>query len=207
VVVATSGSGKELGGRMACLARQVRAAAEHLEAAVLSALVERTVGVDYHVPDFARSPMGATVQLPVDYQSATNTGRPCDVDHVPRAATGPAVEFTKPRHVSVIRDVGWGAGGAPEHCCERDVPPSGEVRRVNQDASLDVDWSRGADCDAAHLLTASMPFDLGRRPFDHSLRAAEKRGSGLEARDQLAVRARKRNAHLRPTKVDPSQHC
>ena len=85
---------EQLGRRVACLPGKVRTSAEDLQAAVLPALVERPVGIDDHVANLARRPVAAAMQLSIDDQTATDPGRPRDVNHVPGAAAGSAVVLT-----------------------------------------------------------------------------------------------------------------
>src|SRR6476660_3677480 len=98
---------------MASLARKVRTPAEDLEAAVLPALIERSVWVDDHVADLSGRAMGAAVQLSVDDQPAADPRRPRYVDHVAGAPTGAAVELSEACHVGVVRETGGRARGVP----------------------------------------------------------------------------------------------
>ena len=169
---------------------------ESLEAAALSAVVQRPVGVDDHVSDLARGPVPAAVKLAVDDQAAADTGRPRDVDHVARAAACAVVELAEPGHVRIVGEIHLRTGGAAHQRHQRHVLP-GQVRRVDEDAALEVDRSWRGDCDAAHLFPPPMAVDLRGRPVHHRLRGGQRVGPGLDAGDELSVGARERDPHLR----------
>ena len=180
---------------MSGLLGEVGAPTENLETSSLAAAVERPVGVDDHVPDLARRAVSPAVQAAVDDQAAADSGRPRDVDHVAGVTPRAVVELTQARHVGVVGEVNLGAGGAAEHRSQRHVFPW-QVRRVDEDATLDIDRPGRSDCDAGHLLISAQALDLRCRPVDQALRRFEHGSFGLDARDQLSVRACQCHAHL-----------
>ncbi len=188
--------------RLAC---DVGSADEGLEAAALAARIERTVGVDDHVPHLAAGSVRAPMKLAVDDQPATHAGRPGDVNHVSSASASSPVKLAEAGHVRVVRQLNLGAGCAREHGHQGHVLPR-KVRRVDEDAVLEVDRAGRGDGDAAHLLATAVLVDLGRGPVDHRLRRSQRGRLGLDAGDQVSIRARKGDSDLSPAEIDAGQH-
>src|SRR5206468_6707681 len=171
------------------------AADDTLQPAPLAAVVERTIGVDDHVPDLARGSVGAAVELAIDDQAAADACRPGDVDHVPAAPPRAVVKLTQPGHIGVVGELDLGAGGAAHHRDQRHVLPR-QVRWIDEHAAPDVDRPRRGDRDAADLLAATMTIDLAGRPVDHRLGCRQHFGFGLDAGHEVAVGPRERDAYL-----------
>ena len=190
---------------MPCIACERGPADERLEAAVLPAVVQRPVGVDDHVPDLARGPVRAAMELAIDDQAPSDARRPRDVDHVARAPSGPVVELAQSGHVGIIGEIHLRARGPAHERHKRHVLP-GQVRWIDQDASLEVDRPGRCDGDAANLFPAAVAVDLARRPVHHRLRGWQRMSPRLDAGDELAVGARERDPDLRSTEIDSGQH-
>ena len=131
-------------------AGDVLSGSERLEAAVIAAAAERSVGVDHHVAEFAGHVGRAMVEPAVDHDAAADTGAEREADDLPAALrrADPALGLHRAIRVILQRRGDAEAGGEPG--AKRQVGPA-EVGGQQDDTLGDVERTRCADTDADNI--------------------------------------------------------
>src|ERR1700761_8951432 len=176
-----------------------------LEAAALTARAERTLRVDWHVPDLAGRAVGAAPQRPRQHEAGREAGAEAEVGQVVGAAEHVGAPGGR---VEVVLHHDRGAGAVGQLGGEREpVAAQAEVDRESQRPAVAVDDPRDADAD----MRGQGAVERGGEDVEHSRRAGEDPvGAGHRAPPRLgddgAVGVHDRAQHLGGPDVEPHPH-
>ena len=118
-----------------------------LQAPIVAALAAATVGIDRRVTYFAGHVRGSVIKLPLENETAADSGAQCHADHVPAAARRSAPELSQRCAIGVVIESGFEVHAAGYLVSKRKIFPA-KVGSDDDDTFFPIERARRADPDA-----------------------------------------------------------